>query len=176
MKKILILFFLILPNLTFAETLDFKKNGGKIYIPTYQNWEMLKDVFGIPYVYNSPKENGQRSNISFTDSGVEIVVDFNELGKTQDRYKENKQKWIKTINGKISQDGFLPYKKWKNKYQHIVYQIGLNFNQGNKEYVETSFYINCKERLIYSKAMRLKNNLIHQSKFENLINNLDCKL
>lgn len=172
--KILLILSLMLSGLARAETMSLVDKHGKIFVPELESWELAKKIFDMPFIYFSSLKNGQRSNISFTSTGVDIKVDFDELGRTQDVYQKNKQQWLTEVHGKLK--SFRPYRKWKNNYGHIVYEIGVNFEHGSKDYAEMSYYINCHDRLIFSKSLRLSANEQHQEKFNLLITQLDCSL
>lgn len=147
---------------------------GQILISELKDWELGKDMFGMPYIYFSPQVNGQRSNISFTATGVETDLDLTTLGKNQETYRKMKNQWLESVSGKAV--SFLPYKRWKNSQSHIVHQIGFEYQHEDLHYVETSFYVDCRGKLIFSKSLRLKTNSQHQNDFEKLITNMDCGL
>jgi hypothetical protein len=171
---LLFLFFFYLIEVRASSTEVLVTERGQILISKIKDWEMGKDMFGMPYIYFSPQANGQRSNISFTATGVETDVDLTTLGKNQDTYKKMKQQWSETVNAKVL--GFIPYKRWKNKEGHIVHQIGFEYLHEELPYVENSFYVDCRGKLIYSKSLRLKVNNRHQTHFEKLISDMDCGL
>ena len=145
---------------------------GQILISQLQDWELGKDMFGMPYIYFSPQMNGQRSNISFTATGVETDLDLTTLGKNQETYKKMKLQWLESVSGKAV--SFVPYKRWKNSQGHVVHQIGFEYLHEELSYVETSFYVDCRSKLIFSKSLRLKVNHQHQNDFEKLITDMDC--
>lgn len=145
---------------------------GQILISPLKDWELGKDMFGMPYIYFSPQMNGQRSNMSFTATGVETDLDLTTLGKNQDTYKKMKLQWLESVSGRAV--SFLPYKRWKNSQGHIVHQIGFEYLHEDLAYVETSFYVDCRGKLIFSKSLRLKVNNQHQNDFEKLITDMDC--
>jgi hypothetical protein len=176
MKSILCALFSILffPSVTSASTQTLVTERGQILINELKDWELGKDMFGMPFIYFSPQINGQRSNISFTSTGVETDLDLTTLGKNQDTYKKMKLQWADSVQAKII--GHSPYKRWKNSQGHIVHQIGFEYSHEDLHYVETSFYVDCRGKLIFSKSLRLKANLPHQKDFEQLIQDMDCGL
>jgi hypothetical protein len=176
-KNIEYLFALILFTLTpalHASTMSLQTERGKITIPELKNWELGKDMFGMPFIYFSPQQNGQRSNISFTATGVELESSLNDLAKDAAGYQKIKKDWANTVQAKVQ--GFTPYKQWKNNNGHVVHEVGFNYLHKNKNYVEHSYYINCRERLVYAKSLRLTSNADHQEHFKKLIQDMDCSL
>lgn len=168
-------FLLIIPlNFAQAKSLTLVTERGQILIPSLPDWELGENMFGMPFIYFSPRANEQRSNISFTSTGVEADIDLPSLGKNQDTYKKIKTEWVQTIDGKA--DGFIPYKRWNSKQGHTVHQIGFEFTHESKSYLESSYYIECRGSLVFSKSLRLKINLEHQAQFEKLIDAVDCGL
>lgn len=168
----LLLGIIFLPHVVSANVLELKKNTSSIYISEKINWEMGKDLFGIPYIYFSPQVNGQRSNISFTDTGAEVELDVNALSSNQPDYQENKKKWAEQVGA--SPLGFIPYKVTTNKRGHKIHQIGFNFSHEGKNYNERSYYIECRGKIIFSKSLRLDVNSVHDKDFDDLLSDLDC--
>lgn len=147
---------------------------GQILVPSLPDWERGENMFGMPFIFFSPRANDQRSNISFTATGVESDINLPSLGKNQDSYKKIKTEWAASVGGKA--EAFIPYKTWKSKQGHTIHEIGVEFTHEEKRYVETSFYIDCRGMLIYSKSLRLKVNQDHQGQFGKLIDEMDCGL
>jgi len=168
----LILFSSFLMKTSSAKTLEIKKDGRTIFIQEKTKWEMGKDLFGIPYIYFSPNQNGQRSNISFTDTGANLELDFKSLKDNQEDFKKNKKEWAQTVGATI--ESFTPFEMNLNKLGHKVHQIGLTYKHENKIYIEKSLYIECRGRIIFSKSLRLKLNESHEKDFSDLISGLDC--
>lgn len=155
-----------------AKTLELVKNRSTIYIEEKQNWELGKELFGIPFIYFSPQENGQRSNISFTDTGAEVQIDIDSLKKSQDLYQSTRKEWAESVDAKVIQ--FFPYSVSKNKYGHQVHRIGFEYQNENEDYIETSHYIECRGKILFAKSLRLKLNTKHETDFNDLINSVDC--
>lgn len=168
MWKFIVILILTLP----AYAIELKRNNSFISITERPDWTLGKDLFGIPFVYFSPEQNGQRSNISFTDTEVEITLNTGDLKSTQETYQANKQAWANQV--KASHLSFIPYETFKNRQGHQVHKIGVNFEHEGKLYVEQSFYINCNKKIIFSKAIRLKQNESHDPIFLEFIQSLSC--
>jgi hypothetical protein len=174
MKTIPIIFFILL-NLSessYAKMLELKKNLSRLIINQQKGWELKKELFGMPFIYFSPDLNGQRSNISFTDTGGEIKLDSKTLGQTQNDYQISKKQWAKTIGANPL--GFIPYQLKINHHGHRVHEIGFNYEHEGKTYSEKSYYIECAGKIIYSKSLRLIENEAHEKNFYDLIQNLNC--
>lgn len=172
--KLLLIFLLIFSvnSLVWAETQTLGTAQGRILIPTLKNWELGKNLFGMPFLYFSPQANGQRSNISFTDTGVNLEIDLSRLRQNSESYQKIKKDWAKSVGGKIS--SYHPFKIWKNDQGHAVHEIGVEFIHENNSYLEKSFYVDCRGKLIFAKSLRLKVNQEHQKDFDFLMNKLDC--
>jgi hypothetical protein len=168
MWKLILILFISLP----VHALELKRNNSVVTIDELPDWTLSKDLFGIPFIYFSPEQNGQRSNISFTDTEVEFKLNPNDLQSTQETYQSNKRAWATQVNAKpIS---FIPFETFKNKKGHQVHKIGFNYEHEGKRYVESSYYINCHKKIIFSKSLRLKENSSHESLFSDFIHSLDC--
>lgn len=168
--KLFFLFFLFTFN-AFA-TLELSHSGHNLYVDNSKNWELGKDLFGIPFILFSPQKNSQRSNISFTHTGAELELDVKILKENASDYQENKKKWANLHQVEILK--FLPYKSFLNSHDHRVHSIGMSYIHRNKNYVETSFYIECKGQIVFSKSLRLQENESDEKYFHSLINSLDC--
>jgi hypothetical protein len=176
MKNLIIKFFLI-SSITFSafgSSLSLKTEKGVIIVPDIQGWELGRDMFGMPFIYFSPQKNGQRSNISFTSTGVDVEFNLADFGKDGAGYKKIKKEWASKVNA--TPKDFFPYKQWKNNHGHTVHEVGFNYLHQGKKFIEISHYIDCRGRLIFSKSLRLEINVDHQKNFKNLITELDCSL
>ena len=147
-------------------------NYGKIFVPEFKGWELGKDMYGMPFIYFSPLENSQRSNISFTYTGVEVLVNLAEIGQDPEGYKKLKLKWTKSVDAKPL--NYHIYKNWKNNHGHSVHEIGFDYSYKDKKYTEKSYYINCRQQLIYAKSLMLIANKDHAPKLLKLVEDLDC--
>lgn len=156
----------------YAKTLELKKSTRSIFIEELPEWKLGKDLFGMPFVYFSPQANGQRSNISFTDTGAEVELDIKSLASSQNSYQKNKKEWAESIDASIT--SFLPYEVKVNHHGHKVHQIGVTYVHDGKNYIEHSYYIECRGNVLYSKSLRLTQNQKHADDFQRLIYSLDC--
>jgi hypothetical protein len=175
MKLIFYVFFfslVISPKTSYSKSIELKKNGKSIFVEDKKNWKLGKDLFGMPFILFSPRDNGQRSNISFTDTGARLELDFKELQKNQDSFKSHKKEWASTVGAEIK--SFSSYKTSLNKYGHRIHQIGLNYLFKEKSYQESSYYIECRGKIIFSKSLRLTESSQHEKDFNDYIQNLDC--
>jgi hypothetical protein len=155
-----------------AETLDLKSGSRSIFISQKDNWLLKRDLFGMPFVYFSPLTHGQRSNISFTETGADIEIDPSSLKSSEENYQKMKNNWARKVGA--AQLQFFPYTITPNKLGHRVHQIGFRYEHEGKTYDEKSFYIECRGRIIFAKALRLRENSAHDKDFSDLISSLDC--
>lgn len=173
MKKLIVLFILTVFSFsTQAKILELKKNSGTIFIPEKSHWKLGKELFGMPFIYFSPQENGQRSNISFTDTGSDLELDIKTLASTQDKYQSSRKRWAEKVGAELI--SFEPYQVKVNKNGHRIHRVGLNYSHEGKVYAEKSYYIECKGKLLYSKSLRIKENVSHEKDFDDLLSSLDC--
>ena len=145
---------------------------GKIFIPEIKDWEMGRDMYGMPFIYFSPQVNSQRSNISFTYTGVEVKVNLAEMGQDPKGYEELKNNWASSVDAKPLK--FHAYKSWKNRHGHTVHEVGFDYLFKEKNYAEISYYIDCKGQLVYAKSLRLQANAEHAPLMQSLVRELDC--
>ncbi|HXH73477.1 MAG TPA: hypothetical protein VNJ08_00830 [Bacteriovoracaceae bacterium] len=155
-----------------GKSLELTKNARSIFIEEKPDWKMGKDLFGMPFIYFSPKKNGQRSNISFTDTGANLALDMKALADNQADFKKNKDAWAKTVGATTLE--FSPYEVKETKLGHKIHQIGFSYKHENKIYFERSNYIECRGKIIFSKSLRLKENEKHEKDFQELLHGLDC--
>lgn len=155
-----------------AKTLELQKNARSIFIEEKAGWTLGKDLFGMPFIYFSPQKNNQRSNISFTDTGAEVELDIKALASSQTKYQEGRKQWAEQVGAMPL--GFIPYEVYVNKHGHRVHKIGFLYEHEGKAYNEKSYYIECRGRILFSKALRLKVNEEHDKAFDDLISSIDC--
>ena len=169
-----IVLMMLLSSWSWAQTNTQKLETeyGKIYVPEYSDWEMGRDMYGMPFIYFSPQENSQRSNISFTYTGVEVLVNLAEMGQDPKGYQELKDNWAKTVEAKPLD--YHAYKSWKNNHGHTVHEVGFDYEFKKKRYHEKSYYINCRGQLVYAKSLMLMINKDHAPKLLRLVQELDC--
>ena len=173
MKQIIVVIILAVFSLSLqAKTLELKKNSGTIFIPEKSNWMLGKELFGMPFIYFSPEMNGQRSNISFTDTGAELELDIKILAKTQKKYQDGRKKWALSVGA--DPVSYEPYEVKVNKHGHRIHRIGFNYAHEGKVYAEKSYYVECKGKLLFSKSLRLKENAAHEKDFADLLASIDC--
>lgn len=175
MMKVFFVLFVIVSvfnSYAHAATMELKKNTRSIFIEEKKDWRLGKDLFGMPFIYFSPQVNGQRSNISFTDTGADLELDFKSLASSQDKYQANKKQWAESVGA--TPMGFEAYKVKINNNGHKVHEIGFNYEHEGKTYKEKSFYIECRGKILFSKSLRLSENVQHEQDFNDLISSLDC--
>lgn len=166
----IVLFFTAL--FSTAQAVELTHSGHHLYLDNPQEWEIGKDLFGIPFMLFSPAANGQRSNISFAHTGVELELEAKALKDNQLSYQENKKKWAQVHQ--VSIKSFLPYQSFHNNHNYLVHSIGMVYESEQKTYIETSYYTECKGVILFSKSLRLEKNSEHEKYFRSLINSLDC--
>ncbi len=164
--------FVVSSTLASGKSLELKKNTRSIFIEEKTDWTLGKDLFGMPFIYFSPQTNGQRSNISFTDTGADLELDLKSISSSQELYRENKKKWAEQVGARI--DGFSDFESFTNKHGHSIHKIGFEYVHEDDSYVERSYYIECRGKILFSKSLRLKQNVAHDKDFTELLQSLDC--
>src|SRR5690606_37194552 len=140
MMKVVVVFAVIIAAFAdHAKTLELKKSTRSIFIEEKENWTLGKDLFGMPFIYFSPQQNGQRSNISFTDTGAELELDIKALAKSQSDYQKDKKEWAEEVGALPL--AFRPYDVSVNQHGHKIHQIGFSYSHEGDVYFETSYYI-----------------------------------
>jgi hypothetical protein len=172
MPKLILIISILLPFNLMAKVMELKNNRGTIFVMEKNQWKLGKDMFGIPFIYFSPERNGQRSNISFTNTGVELELEIKDLAKGQNQYQIGRKKWAEKVGAMPL--GFAPYQVKLNRHGHRVHQIGFSYSHEGQGYSEKSYYIECKGRLLFSKSLRLIVNDVHEKDFEEFIQSMDC--
>lgn len=167
-----LILILFISNFAGAKSLELKKNTRSIFIEEKADWTLGKDLFGMPFIYFSPQVNGQRSNISFTDTGADLELDIKSISSSQDFYRDNKKKWAEQVGAKIA--GFSDLESFTNKHGHQIHKIGFDYVHEEDSYVERSYYIECRGKILFSKSLRLKQNVSHDKDFTDLLQSLDC--
>jgi hypothetical protein len=155
-----------------AKSIELKKNTRSIYIEEKKDWKLGRDLFGMPFIYFSPRVNGQRSNISFTDTGADVELDIPSLASSQESYQTNKKIWAEKVGA--TPLSFDAYAVQVNKHGHKVHKIGFSYEHEGKSYNEKSFYIECRGKILFSKTLRLAENEQHDRDFDDLLSTLDC--
>jgi hypothetical protein len=155
-----------------AKSMELKKGSRSIFIEEKPDWKLGKDLFGLPFMYFSPQKNGQRSNISFTDTGANLELDIKSLASSQDKYQQGRKEWAQQVGA--TPLGFSAYEVKVNQHGHRVHKIGFNYEHEGKSYFEKSFYIECRGKIIFAKSLRLSENEMHEKDFSDLIGGLDC--
>jgi hypothetical protein len=155
-----------------AKSLDLRKNSSSIFIQEKPTWKLAKNLFGIPFLYFSPIKSGQRSNISFTDTGAKLELEIKALANSQKDYEKDRRAWAKKVGASLV--SFLPYEVSSNLHGHKVHSIGFSYAHKNKVYYEKSYYIECRGKILFSKSLRLRENENHEKDFTDLIQSLDC--
>lgn len=175
MKKLIsILLFLVFSQASFAYPVELKhpKIKGIIYLDQPEGWEVHQNVMGLPFVLFSPKENGQRTNLSFVPTSASVVMDTKGLQKDMNTYKEGKKKWAEKIGAKINV--YEPLKSFQNKHGNKITQIGLQYTFKKKNYIEKSYYIECNGKLVHSKATLISKNSDHSKMIEEMMKGVRC--
>ncbi|GAB4010255.1 MAG: hypothetical protein Fur0010_02530 [Bdellovibrio sp.] len=172
MKWVGLLIMCVWSHYSFGEVLNFDKSG-KLYVDIHKSWELKKDVFGFPFMAFSPTEMGQKSNLSFLASGESLAFDEVRMKKEVDDYKKIKTDWAEKVGAKILKT--YPLSTNVNSKGHKIHKIGIDYSFNNKNYIETSYYIECRGKLYFSKSLLLRENSSRQKDVDEMIKGLDCE-
>lgn len=148
--KILSVTFLILGAYS-AQALTITDERGQVEAALPQGWSYEKNLFGLPHVFLSP-EGSDRASFSITLTGIgDVQLPVKELNKNQGQYQEGRKKWAASREFTITK--FVPYKTLSsNKIQTHV--IGVQYkDKKNIEYLEMSYFTECQDSLVHSKAV-----------------------
>jgi hypothetical protein len=169
---ILVFILAAFPARSHAKTVELSNGARRLLVEEKTGWTLGRDLFGMPFIFFSPQTNGQRSNISFTDTGAEVALDVGALAKNQDQYQEGRRRWARQVEA--TPLGFTPYEAFVNARGHRVHKIGFSYAFQGKTYVERSYYVECRGRILFSKSLRLTENDKHEKDFSDLVGSLDC--
>lgn len=166
-----LLVFLIHPSLRASEH-RLEHLRGNITIPQIQGWEIKEKVFGMPYMLFSPQTKGQRSNISFTHSGIDFPFKVSEIEKSLRQYQDLKKEWTRKIGAEYIK--VHEHQRKENLLGHTLYVFGFEYEHQKKHYVEKTYLIQCRGEMVYAKSLRLNENEEHEAKFDKFLNLLNC--
>jgi|GEM_PF-917436 len=155
-----------------ATTSTLETKWGTITFNKPLNWMLKERVLGMPFMFFSEKENGSRSNVSFTHTGTSIKLDAKKLQADIKNFEAGKKIWAKKVGAKV--DKLDPFKSYQNKKGHTVHRLGVLYTYKNKKYHEMSYYIECGEKLIYSKALSLEKNKRHLNEVKDFVEGISC--
>lgn len=174
MKTALFVFSFMFCHLAFGYPVELKHNTikGIIFLDQPEGWEVHKNVMGLPFVLFSPKENGQRTNLSFVPTSASAVMDVKGLKNDIGSYKRGKKSWASKVGATI--DSYEPLKSFLNKHGNKVTKIGVEYTFKKKKYIEKSYYIECNGKLVHSKATLLRRNSQHTKSIDNMIQGVRC--
>lgn len=175
MMKGYFVFVLIVSTFSFGaigKVIELKKDTRSIFIEQKKDWKLSKELFGMPFIYFSPQVNGQRSNISFTDTDANLELDIKSLAKAQNTFQDGRKKWANQVGA--TPQSFSPYEVMINKHGHKVHKIGFSYEHQTKVYQEKSYYIECRGKILFAKSLRTSENAKHDKDFGDLITSLDC--
>ncbi len=178
MKKILrsltIWQMVLICSISYGKEAEFRDHAnGSVYFSVPDGWILKQDFWGFPFILFSPKENTQRSQISFKFQDTFQSFEVSGLEKEQKVYRDKKKTWAK--KHEIEIDRFYNYTLSENKSGHLTHTLGFSYQFNDNAYVEKSYFIQCYTYLIKIKSLRLKENYAHEQDFKNLIREFDCK-
>ena len=156
-----------------GKRLQLKGSQGIVTVPALADWRLEKNVMGLPFVYFSPKLNGERSNLSIISTSSEIEFQSLKLKQDQKSYMAGKLAWAKKVNAEIIRQK--PFKVWVNEFGLKVHQIGIEYRYNLKNYSEVSYFIGCEKRTLILKSLNLDSNSQHQRSFETIVNEINCE-
>lgn len=162
---------LLFIKISFASDLVFDQTTIQVKLP--KTWQFNQDIFGFKHVAFSPKENGQRSNISFTFLKTNTELSTTKIHQSQIDYEKQKLSWSKKIDAQIL--SFTPYLLYKNSNNHFIHSKGVQYSYQGQSYSENTYAIECAEHLYYLKSLVLIENKNHLIDIKKMINQFDCK-
>jgi len=144
----------------YGTSFDLKDSRGHGQITLTQDWTLLKETLGIPFLFVS-KGNNPNSSIGITFTGIKnAALNPKSLKTTQDKYKAGRKKWALKSDAQIV--SFKDYQNFKNENKVSVHAVGHNYKHNNNLFFESSYYLECPKNfvhiktLIYEKHNRLK--------------------
>ncbi len=149
-KSLAIFTLSIFSIVAFAKDLTMPHKSGTLITVEKKDWEMGKDMFGIPYMYFSPKKNGQRSNITFVATGADINFDTTNIATGMRDYEKMKKTWAQKTESTVQ--GFIPYRFWSIFMAIKFIKLDLVIKMKKRSMLNIAFISNAKGRCILARA------------------------
>lgn len=168
-----VIFLLLCLSLTaFAKVEVHALEKKKVTIDVPENWESVKDLFGLPLTVLGPWENSARPAMSFLYTGMEEKkFPKSEMEKLFTTYKSDKKEWTEAKEGKLlSLDLLTPVKMGSNS----GYFVGSEFEINNLHFIERSYYIACGGFFYNIKYSIRKSQQKYISDLEKIIGSFKC--
>jgi hypothetical protein len=138
-------------SIAYANPFDLKDSRGAGTITLNEEWTLLKETLGIPFLFVS-KGSSPNSSIGITFTGIKnAALNPKSLKTTQDKYREGRKKWALKSDAQIV--SFKDYKNYKNKNLISIHRVGHNYKQNSKTFYETSYYLECPENFVHIKTL-----------------------
>jgi hypothetical protein len=137
-----------------AKTEEFQLQNNKIKLELDELWKPVKDFLGVELMIVGPMKSSNRPvvTVSSTDF-AEFNLDSNMLQKNELSYKEGRENWLKKQNAQALEFYKYEFKKLKNNNQ--LHSLGYRYRIADKEFIERSHYIVCKNSLFHFKSLVL---------------------
>lgn len=169
-KYILIIILSSFTHLGFCDVFSLK--NGKVELDVPSDWRSEKDLFGLPLSILGPAKNGARPIVSVSSTPLKKIMFEDNFQESFKDYKKGRMSFLKKHNGEIL--SFLPYKKVKWKGIQESHQYGYKYKVAGLSYIETSYYIKCREKLFHLKSMDRLSEQVNRDKIEKIVRSFKC--
>ncbi len=150
-----------------AKSVNWKDVNFKIDVP--EKWREVKDLYGIPVTLLGPSVSPKpRAVIQVipTDAPPAKMSD-DEAKIFGEKYAEGRKEWIKDQNGEI-------YDIQAGKFEKDRLIAGVSYRLNQKSYLERTFYVNCKKRLVHLKIILNYENRDQLTESESIVRSFEC--
>lgn len=172
-SSFLILFFgVLLPLQATAATFKLKYSEIEMNIPS--NWQSVEDLYGMPLMILGPEVEEKRPVISVVSTNISnISFDKNSVKESSDSYTEGRKEWLAEKSGVLIK--FIPYNElnWRNVEQ--VHSIGYVYELNKHQFIETTYYVSCKNKLFNLKTLTTSNHTKYNSEMDKIMRSFKCK-
>ena len=171
---ILLLFTFIFSVPSWAKLKTYKLSSGTFQIDVPDDWQAAPDLYGVPIIFLGPQVGERRPTIAIVPTPIEgATFDPQGMAKDQENYKQGREKWLKSHNGKAVE--YFPYKfsQWAKAAE--VHTVGYKYLLGTLQFIEHSHYVVCEKKLFIIKTLILdKYTNIYTSTIDNILRSFTC--
>ena len=168
MARHLILFiFCLSSNAVFAKAISWNKINFNVDVP--ESWREVKDFYGIPVTLLGPSVSPKPRAV------IQIVPTDLPPGKMDEKeaigfgmkYGEGRTKWVAEQEGELLE--LLP-----GKFEDGRLTAGVSYRINQKSYLERTYYVNCKKRMVHLKIVLNFENREQLPECESIVRSFSC--
>ena len=173
MKLAFMISFLICMPLH-AKIQTFELKGKKVSVNVLENWEVMKDLYGIPLTVLGPWANESRPVVSILPTKMQQKdISEAEFKKHFEDFKKKKDEWVQSHSGKLlSYEPATSVKFGKELAGHF---ICAEFEMNNIHFIERSYYLYCKGEVYNLKYSMREEHKKYLKDLQNIVEGFKCE-